>query len=86
MARLLDGRLPLAMGKEVTGDIYNRTVRILELNLGRFDPNSTPSFIVSTRDELKFNAGDVIWNLDEVFCRYGLETLGKIFLPLIQQA
>ena len=65
MARLLEGRLPLAMGQEVTGDVYNRTVRLLELNLGRFDPNSTPSFIVSTRDQLKFNAGDVIWNLDE---------------------
>ena len=65
MARLLEGRLPLAMGQEVTGDVYNRTVRLLELNLGRFDPNSTPSFIGSTRDKLNFNAGDVIWNLDE---------------------
>jgi hypothetical protein len=65
MARLLEGRLPLAVGKEVTIDVYNRAVRILELNLGRFDPNSTPSFIISTRDQLKFNAGDVIWNLTE---------------------
>ena len=86
MARLLEGRLPLAMGEEVTGDVYNRTVRLLELNLGRFDPNSTPSFIVSTRDELKFNAGDVIWNLDESVLRYGLGTPGKIFRPLIPQA
>ena len=43
MAKLLDSRLPLAL-TEVDANIFNRLVRILEINLGKFDPNSTPQF------------------------------------------
>ena len=65
MARLLETRLPLATEPEVRKEIFNKLIRVLELNLGTYDTNSTPAFIVSNRDQLKFNDGDVIWNLNE---------------------
>ena len=43
MAKLLPTRIPLA-GDEVTPELFNRLVRVLELNLGQFDPNRTPQF------------------------------------------
>jgi len=61
MAKLLDSRLPLAL-TEVDANIFNRLVRILEINLGKFDPNSTPQFNDAQISTLAFNAGDVIWN------------------------
>ena len=65
MARLLETRLPLATEPEVRSEIFNKLIRVLELNLGAYDTNATPAFIVSKRDQLKFNDGDVIWNLNE---------------------
>ncbi len=61
MAKLLATRLPQAIG-DVDADVFNRLIRILELNLGTFDPNSTPQFNDSQISTLAFNAGDVIWN------------------------
>jgi len=61
MAKLLATRLPQA-GNEVDANVFNRLIRILELNLGSFDPNSTPQFNDSQISTLAFNAGDVIWN------------------------
>tara|TARA_R110001592_G_scaffold89034_1_gene261939 strand:- start:702 stop:1070 length:369 start_codon:yes stop_codon:yes gene_type:complete len=61
MAKLLESRLPLAL-TDVDADIFNRLVRILEINLGKFDPSSTPQFNDSNIGTLGFNAGDVIWN------------------------
>tara|TARA_R110002050_G_scaffold14561_6_gene45752 strand:- start:2739 stop:3065 length:327 start_codon:yes stop_codon:yes gene_type:complete len=61
MAKLLDSRLPLALN-EVDASLFNRLVRILEINLGKFDTNSTPQFNDSEINTLAFNAGDVIWN------------------------
>tara|TARA_R110000787_G_scaffold222491_1_gene331074 strand:- start:9 stop:374 length:366 start_codon:yes stop_codon:yes gene_type:complete len=61
MAKLLETRLPIA-GAEINSDTYNRMVRVLELNLGRFDPNATPQFTDAERNTLSFNAGDIIWN------------------------
>jgi hypothetical protein len=43
MAKLLPTRLPQALD-EVSPEVFNRLVRILELNLGQFDPNRTPQF------------------------------------------
>ena len=40
MAKLLETRLPLANGT-VEPELYNRLVRILELNLNSFDPTAT---------------------------------------------
>jgi|TARA_B110000902_G_scaffold261347_1_gene335934 hypothetical protein len=61
MAKLLATRLPQA-GNEVDANVFNRLIRILELNLGTFDPNATPQFNDSQISTLAFNAGDVIWN------------------------
>ena len=61
MAKLLESRLPLAI-TDVDANIFNRLVRILEINLGKFDPSSTPQFNDSSITTLGFNAGDVIWN------------------------
>ena len=38
MSRLLSTRLPIA-DNEVTADTYNKLVRVLELNLGSFNPD-----------------------------------------------
>ena len=62
MAKLLNGRLPLASGDAVNVDVYNRTVRILEINLNAFDPSATSQFNNSKLVELKFNPGDIIRN------------------------
>ncbi len=61
MGKLLESRLPLAI-TDVDANTFNRLVRILEINLGKFDPSSTPQFNDSNIGTLGFNAGDVIWN------------------------
>ena len=66
MSKLLQGRLPFVQnGQMVDGPTFNRTVRLLEISLDAFDPDTTPQFTSSKRDELKFNAGDIIWNTTE---------------------
>ena len=62
MSKLLATRLPQSMGEEVTSDTYNRLVRVLELNLGTFDPDNTRQMNQVTRDTVKFNVGSLIWN------------------------
>ena len=62
MSKLIATRLPIESNDFVKRDIYNRLVRILEINLGQFDPNSTPQFNDSEITTLAFNQGDVIWN------------------------
>ena len=64
MSKLLATRLPISMGDVVTPDIYNRLVRILEINLGTFDPDNTRQITTAERDTLKFNVGSLIWNTD----------------------
>lgn len=59
MAKLLPSRLPLAT-QEVTPEVFNRLVRVLEINLGQFDPNSTPRFNATELSELNFVQGDVM--------------------------
>ena len=61
MAKLLETRLPVAFN-EVEPELYNRMIRILEINLGRFDPTATPQYNDSTLNENQYAAGDVIWN------------------------
>ena len=63
MGKLLETRLPNAIG-EVSPDVYNRLVRVLELNLGAFDPTATPQYTLTTLSQNKVNPGDVIWNLN----------------------
>ena len=61
MTKLLNTRLPLA-STDVDTNTFNRLVRVLEINLESFDPDSTPQFNDSEITTLAFNAGDVIWN------------------------
>ena len=47
MGKLLETRLPLAVSQHepfVHSVIYNRMIRILEINLGRFDTTATPEY------------------------------------------
>ena len=62
MARLLETRLPVESNEFARREIFNRLVRILEINLGKFDPNSTPQFNDQQISTLAFKQGDVIWN------------------------
>ena len=61
MAKLLETRMPTAPGS-VEPELYNRMVRVLEINLGRFDPTATPQYNDSTLSRNQYAAGDVIWN------------------------
>lgn len=61
MAKLLPSRLPIATN-DVSPEVFNRLVRILEINLGSFDPNNTPQFNDQQISTLAFKQGDVIWN------------------------
>ena len=61
MAKLLPTRLPIAV-QNVTPEVFNRLIRVLEINLGQFDPNSTPRFNATELAELNFLQGDVIFN------------------------
>ena len=68
MGKLLETRLPIAVSQHepfVHSVIYNRMVRILEINLGRFDPTATPEYNDTELSQNKFNAGDVIWNTNK---------------------
>jgi hypothetical protein len=62
MAKLLPTRLPLAQGETVSADLFNRLVRILEINLGAVDPDNTLQLSTTERDQLNFNIGTLIFN------------------------
>ena len=62
MSKILQTQLPIATG-DVSPETFNRLVRVLEINLGKFDPNRTPQFTDSEIGELNFVAGDIIFNL-----------------------
>ena len=62
MAKILETRLPIAMG-ELSPETFNRLVRVLELSLNKVDVDSTLSVNETQRKENKFQTGDVIWNL-----------------------
>ena len=62
MSKLLPTQLPLAQGEYVSADLFNRLVRILELNLGAVDPDNTLQLSTTQRDQLNFNIGTLIFN------------------------
>lgn len=66
IGRLLQTRLPYSyVGPSVPTNIYNRAMRLLEINLNAFNPINTPAFTSATRDLYRFTNGDLIWNLTE---------------------
>jgi hypothetical protein len=62
MSKLLPTRLPLAQGQTVSGDTFNRLVRVLEINLGAFDPSFSSHYNLDERDSLQFSTGSIIFN------------------------
>mgnify|MGYP003109980134 FL=1 len=65
MGKILAGRLPQAVTSTVEAPTFNRAMRLLELNVGNFDPDRTPQYTSAERDTLSFEKGDVIWNTTE---------------------
>ena len=61
MSKILQTQLPIAVGS-VSPDIFNRLTRILEINLGAVDVDSTQQ--VNDADKLQFNflPGSIILN------------------------
>ena len=61
MSKILQTQLPLA-SEQVTSDIFNRLVRILEINLGAVDLDNTRQVSENELNTINFNAGSIIWN------------------------
>ena len=62
MSKLLQTQLPVASGQYVSVDVFNRLIRILEINLGAVDPDNTLQLSTTQRDKLNFNLGTLIFN------------------------
>lgn len=62
MAKLLPTRLPISMEPQVTSDTFNRLVRVLEINLGQFDPSNTSQINTAERGIGFYNQGSIIFN------------------------
>lgn len=62
MGKLLETRLPNVTTNEVTPEVFNRLVRILEINLSAFDPDSVRHYTNTELDELQFATGSIIFN------------------------
>ena len=62
MSRLLVTRLPQEMEEVVSSGTYNRLIRILELNLGEFDPDNIRQINDTEKGKIQFNAGSLVWN------------------------
>ena len=61
MSKLLQTQLPIA-SDTVTSDLFNRLVRILEINLGAVDLDNVRQISDEKKNTLKFNDGSIIWN------------------------
>jgi len=62
MSKLLPTRLPISYDTPVTSDVYNRLIRILELNLGTVDPDNTRQSSTAERDTEAPSQGTLIFN------------------------
>ena len=62
MSKLLPTRLPISPNQTVTGDVYNRLVRILELNLGGFDPDNVRQATTEERNIEAPSQGTLVFN------------------------
>ena len=61
MSKLLQTQLPLAVGS-VEPDLFNRLIRILEINLGAIHLDNIRQISDPEKNTLKFNDGSIIWN------------------------
>tara|TARA_R110001583_G_scaffold187344_1_gene348612 strand:- start:31 stop:360 length:330 start_codon:yes stop_codon:yes gene_type:complete len=62
MSKLLATRLPIEMEEVVNAETYNRLVRVLEINLGEFDPDNIRQIDDTTKNIANFNPGSLVWN------------------------
>ncbi len=65
MSKLIETRLPICGTPDVAPSDFNRLVRVLEINLNRFDPDATLQISTATRNEGNFEEGSIIWNTTE---------------------
>ena len=61
MSKLLPTQLPISYDGNVDGALYNRLIRILEINLGQFDPDNTRQIPTQEKLEVKFNQGALVF-------------------------
>ena len=61
MSKLLPTQLPLAQS-EVTPELFNRLIRLLEINLGAVNLDNTRQVSENELETLNFNPGSIIWN------------------------
>ena len=61
MSKLLQTQLPIAQ-TEVTPEVFNRLIRLLEINLGSVDLDNTRQVSENELNTINFNAGSIIWN------------------------
>ena len=61
MSKLLQTQLPIAQ-TEVTPDVFNRLIRLLEINLGSVDLDNTRQVSENELNTINFNTGSIIWN------------------------
>ena len=61
MSKILQTQLPIAIG-DVSPEVFNRLIRILEINLGAVDVDQTQQVNESDKNTLNFLAGSIIWN------------------------
>jgi succinylglutamate desuccinylase len=50
------------MEEVVNAETYNRLVRVLEINLGEFDPDNIRQIDDTTKNIANFNPGSLVWN------------------------
>lgn len=62
MARILETKLPFAQN-ELSPEIFNRLVRILELSLNKVDIGSLDTFSETQRNSTSFETGALIFNI-----------------------
>lgn len=62
MSKLLPTRLPISYEDPVSSNVYNRLIRILELNLGSTDPDNTRQANTAQRDQENPSPGMLIFN------------------------
>ena len=62
MSKLLQTQLPISVDGSIDGNLYNRLVRILEINLGQFDPDNTRQITTQEKLENKFNQGAIVFD------------------------
>ena len=63
MSKLLPTRLPISYDTPVDAGVYNRLIRILELNLATVDPDNTRQATTAQRDQENIpNPGALIFN------------------------